>query len=58
MFSNSIECNNQTLRACIKRLVRKTISFSHSRLLNGNIIDTYIEKHIFYSLPTIPIMTT
>lgn len=43
-----IECNNLTLRTCIKRLARKTICLSRSIELHEKVIGAFIEKYMFY----------
>ncbi|EJW0610013.1 IS1 family transposase, partial [Escherichia coli] len=48
IFTQRIERNNLTLRTRIKRLVRKTICFSHSVEIHEKVIGAFIEKHMFY----------
>jgi insertion element IS1 protein InsB len=47
-FTQPIERNNLTLRAWIKRRVRKTICFSRSVELHEKVIGAFIEKYMFY----------
>lgn len=43
-----IERNNLTLRTRIKRLARKTTSFSRSVEIHEKVIGAFIEKHMLY----------
>lgn len=54
IFTQRIERNNLTLRTYIKRLARKTICFSRSTELHEKVIETCIEKYMFYSLEVSP----
>ncbi|WP_265453436.1 IS1 family transposase [Aeromonas salmonicida] len=47
IFTQRIERNNLTLRTRIKRLARKTISFSRSVELHEKAIGAFIERHHF-----------
>ncbi len=44
IFTLRIERNNQTLRTRIKRLARRTVSFSRSVKLHEKVIGTFIEN--------------
>ena len=48
IFTQRIERNNLTLRTRIKRLARKTISFSRSVEIHEKVIGSFIEKYMFY----------
>ncbi|EPL7543803.1 IS1 family transposase [Klebsiella pneumoniae] len=48
IFTQRIERNNLTLGTRIKRLARKTISFSRSIELHEKVIGAFIEKYMFY----------
>ena len=48
IFTQRIERNNLTLRTRIKRLARKTTSFSRSVEIHKKVIGAFIEKHMFY----------
>lgn len=48
IFTQRIERNNLTLRLRIKRLARKTICFSRSIEIHEKVIDSFIEKYMFY----------
>ena len=48
IFTQRIERNNLTLRTRIKRLARRTISFSRSVQLHEKVIGAFIEKYMFY----------
>ena len=48
IFPQRIERNNLTLRTRIKRLARKTTSFSRSVEIHEKVIGAFIEKHMLY----------
>ncbi|HCB2386153.1 TPA: IS1 family transposase [Escherichia coli] len=48
IFPQRIERNNLTLRTRIKRLARKTTSFSRSVEIHKKVIGAFIEKHMLY----------
>ncbi len=48
IFTQRIERNNLPLRTRIKRLARRTISFSRSVKLHEKVIGAFIEKYMFY----------
>lgn len=48
IFTQRIKRNNLTLRTRIKRLARKTICFSRSIEIHEKVIDSFIEKYMFY----------
>lgn len=55
IFTQRIERNNLPLRTRIKRLARKTISFSRPAEIHKKVIDSFIEKHMFYWLEALHI---
>jgi len=48
IFTQRIERNNLPLRTRIKRLARRTISFSRSVKPHEKVIGAFIEKYMFY----------